>query len=126
MKEIFEHIKGREWDKTQHLLERVMIEDGEIVGEKVLDPTHTMTLADLLANKSWAVAVWGEEIICNTCEAKTQPKDIKLVNPPLCVHGEVIVEEADMAWIHYSLKSLKILQTFGEKECILYIKKTMV
>lgn len=77
LKTIFERIEGREWDwfnrasekyKKINLEEKfVFIKNGELVIF-----IKTFSLADLLANKSWCKAVWGElrwfPLACKTFE----------------------------------------------------------
>jgi len=60
MKEIFEHIKGVEWDwfnvpKTARM-------KLDFIGSNVwYSSTQFWSLAELLANQSWCKAVWGEK-----------------------------------------------------------------
>jgi len=106
MKEIFDKIKDREWDwfgasncdgygfdsQTGHLC--------------VSDPQRDYSTADLLANKSWCKAVWGDSIDC-VCTGYSH--DCKC-NPQ---------------WINCSQYAFAGLQISGEESCLKYIKETM-
>jgi len=86
MKEIF---KKTGWDKEKP------------PRYNVSDCKHIFSLADLLANKSWCKAVWGES-------------EIK---------GDEILH---FGCDYHSTYAFQTLQQQGEKECIKYIKETMI
>jgi len=96
MKEIFEKIKGREWDWFGECSNEVSIELIRIGIITIYDEQlefysdFSYSLPDLLANKSWCKAVWGEQFYN---------------------------QEAN--------KSYKLLREKGEEACLTYIKKTM-
>lgn len=97
MRDIFEHIKDKEWDwfgmsKTEGSIENWNVWEDAIY--LLYDNEVHYSLADLLANESWAIAVWGEP------------------------HGAEF-------FIH-AKKGFEILFLEGEEECIKYIKETMI
>lgn len=98
LQDIFTKMGEREWDKSQHLLERYYPKTES--GEKLFDPNPSMTLADLLVNKSWCKAVWGKE-------RKATVGD---------VYG----------WKMPSRDAFHILQQSGESECLDFIHRTMI
>ena len=102
MKEIFKRLEGREWEHN---------------GYKITDIEHTMvariwvkhyniwqwnvSIADLLANKSWCKAVWGEE--------------------------QILPSEFDIGrWDLEGRNAFQILRMEGEEKCLTYITETMI
>lgn len=119
MKELFDKIKDREWDMfggdRDEIGLKMIVGKGMMVkiywNDSPNEPEY-YSLADLLANKSWCKAVWGEG----------------------WGHGknERLYEELKQWWSHklphvyFSTKAFQILQQEGEEACIDYIKKTMI
>lgn len=106
MKEIFKKIEGREWDWFGEDEDEVIFEVvwNGVFGE-VLTGKMFFSLADLLANKSWCKAVWGE-LDGSGCGC----------NDPECCP----------TYTSHSIEVFQMLQHEGEKACIEYIKKTMI
>ena len=81
----------------------------------------THTLADLLANKSWCKAVWGERLICSTCGVGYAGED--------CCQTRRKYREDGMcselsAFRYYSVQAFQLLREGNEQACIDYIYKT--
>lgn len=121
MKEIFKHIEGRDWDWFGSS-EKGNYEINELGELEILwavsecDNEHygwkEFSLADLLANKSWCQAVWGDRGW--TCEGKGNS----------CEHWPD-KDHRRYAWDGGSIKAFQILQQQGKEACINYITKTM-
>ncbi len=65
------------------------------------------SFADLLANKSFCIAVWGDEGIKSSGGEEKQKYSV------------------GSTWKIYSYTAFQILQQSGESECIAYVKSTM-
>ena len=131
MQEIFDKIKGREWDwfslnhknfgiaftSTSHLLMWHKLGMGE----------RFFSLADLLANQSWCKAVWGEGERIKLVE-KIVPEQ-KIVSS---IYGETlrqrhkIKRKIKINWKTASCEAFRLLQQGDYNAVIDYIKSTMV
>lgn len=65
MKEIFAKIKGREWDWFGGKPENFFVRGKYLFEQKGIHEIK-FSLADLLSNRSWCSAVWGEEPLQGT------------------------------------------------------------
>ena len=64
MKTIFKNIEGRKWKYNDHVITDIEYTDIARIWVKHKKLYQwNLSLADLLANKSWCIAVWGEEIV---------------------------------------------------------------
>ena len=110
MKTIFKNIEGRKWKYNDHVITDIEYTDIARIWVKHKKLYQwNLSLADLLANKSWCKAVWSKSDSINIC--------------PLCsYHNYTGIEIFE----HYSFKAFVILQQQDEKACITYIKKTMI
>jgi len=116
MKTIFDNIKGRKWDwfglkKSNPFFQFNLIDAVEENCSQIQifftdEDYNLFSLADLLANKSWCKAVWGDSIDC-VCTGYSH--DCKC-NPQ---------------WINCSQYAFAGLQISGEESCLKYIKETM-
>lgn len=70
------------------------------------------SLADLLANKSWCKAVWGEEKVLSLPDVKEFSR-------------EGMEKVAQNKWIPYSKIAFQILQQQGKQEALNYIFLSM-
>ncbi len=128
MKEIFKKIEGREWDwfgikeRKNHVGRIYTFRSGQEVLELLHGDKGAQTyysLADLLANKSWCKAVWGdygENSTAKSCTKNCKEHDGLISNRIAHWH---------MDWKSRSPDAFLILQRKGEEACIEYIKKTM-
>lgn len=110
LQQIFEKIEGREWDWFGNNNEswkvvsyhcgqgRLYFNADEIKGE--FGRGGAYSLADLLANKSWSKAVWGEAEECPD-------------------------EDCCPTWKGRSYSAFQILQIDGPDDCLNYILKTI-
>lgn len=103
MKEIFKRIEGLEWDIMGNKATKREIVEREIIEGRAY------SLADLLANKSWCQAVWGN-FLC-ACGMR-------------CDHGDMSTPDG-YDWEVCSKGALSVLQMEGQEACINYITKTM-
>ena len=144
MKTIFKNIEGREWDNFD------MGESINLTYDTL--NMYSISLADLLANKSWCRAVWGDEvdsgevnehIVCsgkNTCVGArkynsymddSEWEGVKIDWNFCKVCGSKMVTKK-IPIMHFdncgtnSQQAFQILQQEGEEACIKYIKETMV
>lgn len=114
MKEIFKKIKGREWDWFNHpdkfnynitrgieIITRLCHRNDE--PEFI---SYHYSLADLLANKSWCKAVWGD----------------KIRHPKFKFSSALFIIDSQ----YHLLTAFRILQQQGEEAVIKYIKETMI
>lgn len=112
MEEIFKKIEGRDWDWFGYKPTKVECFEKGLANMPVVaiytkhmeasygstPAPYVFSLADLLANRSWCKAVWVTTVNTRCCDG----------------------------WQEKSKKAFQILQQQGEKECISYIKETMV
>ena len=99
MKTIFKKIEGREWDWFGYPKSGWVVERNGILNESTRVRIDYRTLADLLANKSWCIAVWGK--------------------------GKMKWNEPTINWRENSASAFQILQQNGEEAAIKYIKESM-
>lgn len=124
LQDIFDNMKG-EWDNFGHLvpkeeLKLTVYEDGLIRLRSNKDLTFVVyySLADLLANKSWCIAVWGEDgMVGEYCRKPHEPKH--------CGDYDCRNEVWQDGFNYHSVEAFQIHQQQGQQECIDYIIKTM-
>lgn len=131
LQEIFNRIEDREWDwfgsrtkghyEINHPKLEILIEKDGNFGWRELK------IIDLLANKSWCMAVWGEEMLCYDCgRIVEKPKQIGCltIGTGTCSCNRQF-ENNDEAWEYHSVNTFRLLR-YNEKHCIDYILKTML
>lgn len=106
MEDILKKIEGREWDwfNTEEGLMRCPN------GNSIQIDVCLYSLADLLANKSWCKAVWGEDAHSHSDNVGSRdcPYDCEVV-----------------AWQRLGTNAFSRLQLLGQEACIKFIKETM-
>lgn len=146
MKTIFENMKG-EWDwfgikdrefengksRFDFGTSSLTGEDRKVVFYFLFERTEqklavytTFSLADLLVNKSWCKARWGEGERCVDCLKSLVKAKVSGYDGFECDCCFQVQPTKDIACDLFSLEAFKILKQEGEKACIEYIKKTML
>lgn len=123
LQDVFKIIEGREWDNFGNLHRDVKLSfDDSILIIESYNPDNEnndligcFTLADLLANKSFCVAVWGEEVDCS-CGGTGSISGIMTFHSGDCKISE--------GW-KKSWEAFQILQSEGTQPAIEYIMGTI-
>lgn len=142
LQQIFDKIEGREWDKFDLPAPCDLVPNTN--GVICYGCMTFRSIADLLSNRSWCEAVWGEMqplttndsepwngqecLHCRTSPAYQTTKEI--FEKTECNHVQYpdackVCNRKTKGWEHFSKKAFQILQNEVPEACLDYILTTM-